>query len=927
MNRKMVTSAVILGFMVLLTCLLLNNKDYLSQSPFSAGIPIQNLSTMTTDGDGNLYMVVEARSNIVKTNKDGIYQYNIKPTGSDKNDLFLFSELAVDQQGYLYACRTDLDNTGTYVISEKVLCFSPAGQLVKIMHQENYPGNNRPLRSGNIKSLDIKGDYLYFNYLKNDRIYLYSINLKQSSLEKSIIAYLPQDSYVADITGTAPGKIFYSTQRGEIYQINAAGKSELLYPSASSSELGNFTSGSYQTPDRTFPIQLKLYQDKLYFIDTFANEIRYLSLKASNTGETVFSQNNLAGSETLSVLKDMVVGTSLSIAVRDRIYQLDADGQLAAAIETAAQPFKTRMVRVLIWLLPLLILGLFIYWLRYIYVEILQRRLSLIIKLLVVFTPIIILGMVILSWFMYLQFSDREEKEVYRQLVVYTVNGINRLNPMRLENISSPRDYMNEDYTYLRDLTIESQIHRGIYGESLDEAGLYTAIYKLENDQLYAIVDYDNSVNMYRPITIAGEFKKVLETGEIITDKASDENGVWMFAMAPIYDDRGNIIGIFESGVDRSGFNQERLVLFKGIAVKIGFITLFMIALFVLVVYFQLQSIRKLRHSVAEIAQGNWETAVSLDTGDEVADLGNSVNDMATHIRNYIQEITDLSEAYYRFVPQQILNLLGKKSLIDVTIGDQVRQDISILSLNIHSFYRLSGTMSPEDNFNFINSYLSWMGPIVSNNDGLIDKYTGSGFVALFPDQSEAAVQAAILLRRQLVNYNAGRARAGYEPIDFGIGIHKGPVMLGVIGEAKKMAATIISDNVNVAAFLQMLTGKLACSIIITDETLQAIKNAYNYQYRCLGRVHFDGRDETLLIYDVFEGEFEDIRILKLESRELFEEGVALYQDGHFYDARSKFIEVIKQNRTDEIARVYFYLCEEYCKSGPPESWDGAFFI
>jgi len=397
--------------------------------------------------------------------------------------------------------------------------------------------------------------------------------------------------------------------------------------------------------------------------------------------------------------------------------------------------------------------------------------------------------------------------------------------------------------------------------------------------------------------------------------------------MAPIVDSQGKIIGIYESGVDRSGFNQERMQLFKNIAKNIGYITLSIICIFMLVTYFQLLSIRKLRSSVAEIAQGNWEIAAAVDSGDEVADLGASVNDMAAHIWHYIQEIMDLSEAYYRFVPQQFLSLLGKKSIIDVQLGNQVRQDMSIFQLNIHSFYQLSRTMSPEENINFIRSYLKWMGPVIRDNNGLIDKYTGPGFLALFPDKADQAVQAAIELRNRLIQYNEGRKRAGYLPVDVGIGIHKGPLMLGVIGEEQRMAGTVISDNVNVASFLQLLTGKLACAIIVTEEILKAMDNAHRYLYRCLGRINLEGRDEPLLLYDVFEGESENIRVLKLESRELFEEGIALFQDGSFYDARSKFIEVIKYNRQDEIARIYFYLCEEYDKSGSPEGWDGTLIM
>jgi len=921
MRKKLVLPIILLGSIVLLALLLLAYKDLLSQSPIKKGLPIQNLSAITSDSQGNLYMIVAARKNIIKMDKEGTCLYTIEPTGNDKNEMYLYSDVTVDKDGNLYVRRTDLDNKGIYVESESVECFSPKGDLIRVLHRVDYSGNDRPLRAGNIKSLQLKNETLFFHYVQPEQDYLYSISLKDNSLNKYIIAYFPQNSYLADITGTTSGEIYYSTQRGEIYNINTNGESKLLYPLGSQIILS-----SNQTPDRTFPVQLKLYQDKLYFIDTFANEIRYLSTtKADDPGNTVFSQANLK-SEKLSVLKDLVLGTdgSMTVAVRDRIYKLDSNANLVNTLEQAFQPSKTMYLRWLIWLLPFILMGLLSYLARYTYIEIMHRRVSLIVKQIVVFTPIIIIAMIVLSWFIYQQFADREEKEVYRQLVVLTRTGLNRLDPVRLQNISSPRDYMNEDYRFMRDLTIESQIHRGGSGDNkLDEAGLYSAIYKLENDKLFAIVDYDNSVNMYRPISIAGEFKKVLDSQQMVTDKASDENGSWMFAMAPIFDSQGKIIGIYESGVDRSGFNQERVDLFKNIAKNIGIITFGIICIFMLVTYFQLLSIRRLRSSVAEIAQGNWEIAAAVDSGDEVADLGASVNDMAAHIWHNIQEIMDLSEAYYRFVPQQFLSLLGKKSIIDVHLGNQVRQDMSIFCLNIHSFYQLSGTMAPEDNFNFIKGYLSWMGPVIRDNNGLIDKYTGPGFLALFPNKADQAVQAAIQLRNRLIEYNDGRRRAGYLPIDIGIGIHKGPLMLGVIGEEQRMAGTVISDNVNVASFLQLLTGKLACAIIITEETLKAMDTAHRYQYRCLGRIRSEGRDEALLLYDVFEGENESIRVLKLESRELFEEGIALFRDNNFYDARSKFIEVIKRNRQDEIARIYFYRCEEYEKSGPPEEWDG----
>ena len=70
-----------------------------------------------------------------------------------------------------------------------------------------------------------------------------------------------------------------------------------------------------------------------------------------------------------------------------------------------------------------------------------------------------------------------------------------------------------------------------------------------------------------------------------------------------------------------------------------------------------------------------------------------------------------LTEAYQRFVPDQLLRNLDKDSILDVQLGDQVQKEMSIMFSDIRSFTSLSESMTPEENFKFVNSYLSKMGP------------------------------------------------------------------------------------------------------------------------------------------------------------------------------------------------------------------------
>ena len=100
-----------------------------------------------------------------------------------------------------------------------------------------------------------------------------------------------------------------------------------------------------------------------------------------------------------------------------------------------------------------------------------------------------------------------------------------------------------------------------------------------------------------------------------------------------------------------------------------------------------------------------------------------------------------LTEAYQRFVPDQLLRNLDKDSILDVQLGDQVQKEMSIMFSDIRSFTSLSESMTPEENFKFVNSYLSKMGPLVREHNGYIDKYIGDAIMALFERSPEDAVR------------------------------------------------------------------------------------------------------------------------------------------------------------------------------------------
>ncbi|MBF0302105.1 MAG: adenylate/guanylate cyclase domain-containing protein [Desulfamplus sp.] len=222
-----------------------------------------------------------------------------------------------------------------------------------------------------------------------------------------------------------------------------------------------------------------------------------------------------------------------------------------------------------------------------------------------------------------------------------------------------------------------------------------------------------------------------------------------------------------------------------------------------------------------------------------------------TERKEAIKRLETLNVAYERFVPHEFLHTLGKKSIEDVQLNDRIEQDMSILFSDIRQFCTLSETMTLEDNFRFINSYLSYMGPAVRQHHGFIDKFIGDSIMALFGRSADDAVSAAVMMLRNLKNYNEGRKRAGYSPVKIGIGINTGNLMLGTIGETHRMEGTVIGDAVNVASRLEKLTKHYKIPLLISEYTLNALKDPSIYTIKFVDCVLFKGKSRHISVYEV----------------------------------------------------------------------------
>ncbi len=292
-------------------------------------------------------------------------------------------------------------------------------------------------------------------------------------------------------------------------------------------------------------------------------------------------------------------------------------------------------------------------------------------------------------------------------------------------------------------------------------------------------------------------------------------------------------------------------------------------------------------------------------------------------VKERTAQLVELNTAYERFLPREFLSLLKKESILEVKLGDQIAQQMTVMFSDIRGWTTISENMSAQQSFNFINAFLSRISPVITAHRGFIDNYQGDGLMALFPGKVDDGVQAAIAMHAAVSEYNEERKKKGYQPIGIGVGLHIGDLMLGVIGNEGRMQGTVVADAVNLASRLEGLTRVYGSSISISEPTLAQLKDPDQYKLRFVDKVQVKGKKDPVSVHEVFDGDPPAVIELKEQTKDNFEQGFCLYYDRKFSEASVKFNQVLGKHPEDRAARIYLKRSANYMVNGVPDDWTG----
>jgi len=146
-----------------------------------------------------------------------------------------------------------------------------------------------------------------------------------------------------------------------------------------------------------------------------------------------------------------------------------------------------------------------------------------------------------------------------------------------------------------------------------------------------------------------------------------------------------------------------------------------------------------------------------------------------------------------------------------------------VLMSDLRGFTSLSETRDPEEMVRLLNRYLEQMSRIILKYDGIIDEIIGDAILAVFGapenhgDDPERAIACALEMQNSLIKLNAENIQSGYPPLEMGIGINTGNVIVGNIGSELRMKYGIVGSTVNTAARIE--SNSIGGQVLIGEST------------------------------------------------------------------------------------------------------------
>ncbi len=241
-------------------------------------------------------------------------------------------------------------------------------------------------------------------------------------------------------------------------------------------------------------------------------------------------------------------------------------------------------------------------------------------------------------------------------------------------------------------------------------------------------------------------------------------------------------------------------------------------------------------------------------------------------------------------------------------LNEQKSINAAIVNAHVSDFADTILELSATDVFRYINHVVSKIIPIVEETGGEVDKIFEAGIDAIYSSDYPSALQGAISMCQTM-----SKARLGYYDFkEFAVGICYGFVMVGVVGVGKSYASLNVSEYMELSKYIQSIARKHYSKLLVTGSYVALLDNFdQRFNSRYLGKIYVNQMSAYEDLYDVYDADTLDTRNKKRKTKMNFENGVRLFIQKDYYEARLQFVETLKADRNDRAAKEYLLLCDK----------------
>ncbi|GAM21179.1 hypothetical protein SAMD00019534_043540 [Acytostelium subglobosum LB1] len=291
----------------------------------------------------------------------------------------------------------------------------------------------------------------------------------------------------------------------------------------------------------------------------------------------------------------------------------------------------------------------------------------------------------------------------------------------------------------------------------------------------------------------------------------------------------------------------------------------------------------------------------------------------STGVLKSTKRVQDLENVISRFVPIEFQQLIAPSGMEHVYLGDAISKTITIFFSDIRDFTSTTEKMLVDDVIDFLNTYLAFAIPAITDKGGFIDKFIGDAIMAIFPhndirEQAISAVKAAIGMMKSLDFMAESGFR--FKSVETGIGINTGKTIIGIVGTETRMEPTALGDPVNLASRTEPLCKEYGSRILVTQFTVEAIGASIDeFTIRLVDSVKVKGKSEAVDIYEIIDGERDEIKALKMNILPSFNMGVENFKKQNYEEALSQFQNCAEMYPGDKPTLIFIQRCIESVES------------